>query len=186
MKSLINYIQERLIINKDYKDGKKFDKGVVILITKYYSIRYNNIALEFDVFKTKIKECDNNKFVVKKNKLLKSFGIYNDDEKVELEHIDDNVLYSYEKNSDRERNIFVIHEDDEHIYKFIEFCLEKRNSTIVDNIFFSADEILNKLNIDSKYMKISNNDNNKQTIKMTYSPTVIKKVMRRLSKETVA
>lgn len=177
MKSLINYIQEKLIINKDYKDGKKFNKGVVILITKYHFIRYNNIAIEFDVFENEIKECGNNKFVIEKNKLLKSFGIYGPDKKIELERIDDTVLYSYENTKEYERNIYVIHEDNEHIYKFLNLCLEKK---IKDNLFFSADEILNKLNINNKYIKISDNDNTKRTIQMMYDPIVIKKMIRRI------
>lgn len=186
MKSLINYIQERLIINQNYKNEIQFNKGLVIIITRYHNRSNNKIELEFDVFKTKIKECDNNKFVVKNNKLLKSFEIYSiNDENLELERIDDTVLYFYEHDLFLERNIFVIHEDDEHIYKFLDFCLEKSNSKSIDNVFFSADEILNELNIDSKYMKLSNNDNNEQTIKMTYTTTVIKRVMRKLSKETV-
>lgn len=184
MKSLINYIQERLIINKDYKDGMQFNKGVVILITEYHRIRYNNIVLTFDELKNEIKECGNNKFVIKKNKLLKSFGTYDKDKQVELERINDTVLYSYENTTEYEKNIFVFHKDNEHIYKFLNICLEKK---IKDNLFFSADEILNDLNIDSKYMKLSDNDNTKQTIQMMYDPIVIKKVMNRLiTKETVA
>lgn len=179
MKSLINYIQERLIINQNYKDGKKFDKGVVILITKYHRIIYNNIALTFDVFKNEIKECGNNKFVIKKNKLLKSFGSYDEDKQVELERINDTVLYSYENTTEYERNIFVFHKDNEHIYKFLNICLEKK---IKDNVFFSADEILNDLNIDNKYIKISDNDNTKPTIEMMYDPIVIKNTIRRLIK----
>lgn len=177
MKSLINYIQERLIINKDYKNEKNFDKGVVIIITKYHRIRYNNICLTFNVFDDKIKEYGNNKFLIKKNKLLKSSGTYDDDKKVELERIDDTVLYSYENTKEYEKNIFVFHEDNEYIYKFLNICLEKK---IKDNVFFSADEILNDLHIDNKYIKISDNDNTKQTIQMMYDPIVIKKMIRRL------
>ena len=80
MKPLINYIQERLIINQNYKNEMQFNKGLVIIITNYHNRSHNDIELEFDVFKTKIKECGNNKFVVKNNKLLKSIEIYSIDD----------------------------------------------------------------------------------------------------------